>query len=161
MASDLNVPEEYESTQCSSQNMSSAESRTCLLYSTTCVILVKLSRKVLHTVCHIDLYWSQQGDWNMSQVLSCNIVGSILHAQVLCYMLFLSPSLSCLSSALFQSFIWPRIFKHTKNLTSSDNDEQYEAAVLATWRRALAALFVCAVSIYCLLQLRVYVAIGL
>lgn len=66
MASDYNVPAECESAQCSSR-MSSAETRTRLSYSLTCVIFVKLSRKLLRTVCHVDPHWSQQGDGNMSQ----------------------------------------------------------------------------------------------
>lgn len=122
---------------------------------------------VAHCVSYWPVYWSQEGDWNMSQALSCacNIVGSILHAQVLCYMLSLSPSLSCSSSALhyFRAVfdhvylcIWRIWLWFPVRMMSN-----MRLLCWRHWRRALAALLVCAVSVDCLLQLSVYVAIGL
>lgn len=69
MASDCNLPAECESAQCSSRCMSSAQARTCLSYSLTCVTFVELSRTLLHTMSHIEPHWSQQGDCN--RVVRC------------------------------------------------------------------------------------------
>lgn len=56
MASDFSVPAERESAECCSQSASSAG----VCHSLTCVMFVKLSWT-------LDQYWSQQGDWNISQ----------------------------------------------------------------------------------------------
>lgn len=69
----------------SQQRNMSSETRTCLSYSRTCVIFVKLSRKLLHT-CTGPSKVS-----GMALSCACNIVGS---NWILSYKLSLSLSLS-------------------------------------------------------------------